>query len=102
MSKPKSLTEQIEEMQEANKALAEYEKLFDKACQINFSCSSKSIKKILINKEEPCSNFQTKICSFFNLETENDMAEFIAIMCTENSRNYFFSKREKAADTEQG
>ena len=102
MSKQKSITEQIEELQEANKMLSNYEKLFDKACQINFGCSSKSIKKILMNNEDPCSSFEAKMRSFFCLKTDADIADFIATMCTESTRNYFLNKREKAAGEEQG
>lgn len=104
MSKTKSIAEQIEEMQAANAKLSDYEKLFDKACQLNFNCNAKSIKKILLNNEEPCSNFETKVRSFFGLKTDVDMADFIAIMCTESSLNFFKNKRtgKTAAEEEQG
>ena len=102
MSKQKSITEQIEELQEANKMLSNYEKLFDKACQINFNCSSKSIKKILMNNEDPCSSFEAKMRSFFCLKTDADIANFIATMCTESTRNYFLDKRVTVAGEEQG
>lgn len=45
MSKKQSLTEQLEELQNAADQLTEYQKLFDKACQINFGMSAKAIKK---------------------------------------------------------
>ena len=67
MSKPKSLAEQIEEIEASQEKLSSYEKLFDKACQINFGCNAKTIKKILDNSEEPCSNFETKMRTFFVL-----------------------------------
>lgn len=94
MAKQKTIAEQIEEMQEANKKLSDYEKLFDKACQINFGHSSKTILKCLTNDEEPCSNFETKIRNLFGLKTEKDMADFVAIMCTEQNLNYFKTNRE--------
>ena len=99
MSKQKSIAEQIEEMQEANKMLLDYEKLFDKACQINFNCSAKSIKKMLINSEEPCSNFETKMRSFFGLKTEADMAEFIAIMCTESNQGHLEERKRLSSQS---
>ena len=93
MSKPKSLAEQIEEIEASQEKLSSYEKLFDKACQINFGCNAKTIKKILDNSEEPCSNFETKMRTFFGLKTDKDVADFVAVMCTENSLNFFKNKR---------
>lgn len=94
MSKAKTIAEQIEEMQEANKKVSDYEKLFSKACEINFGCNAKTIQKMLNNSEEPCSNFETKMRNFFGLKTEKDMADFIAIMCTEQNRNLFKNNKE--------
>ena len=93
MSKPKSLAEQIEEIEASQEKLSSYEKLFDKACQINFGWNAKSIKKILDNSEEPCSNFETQMRTFFGLKTDKDVADFVAVMCTENSLNFFKNKR---------
>ena len=93
MSKPKSLAAQIEKIEAAQEKLSGYEKLFDKACQINFGCNAKTIKKVLDNSEEPCSSFETKIRTFFGLKTDKDVANFVAVMCTENSLNFFKNKR---------
>ena len=98
MSRQKSITEQIEEMQNANKLLNYYEKLFDKACQLNFGCSSKAIKKSLLNSEEPCSSFETKMRSFFGLKTDRDMKDFIRIMCTETTLNFYRNKLAETAE----
>ncbi len=95
MSKTKSLAEQIEEIESAQEKLSGYEKLFDKACQINFGCNAKTIKKALINSEEPCSNFETKMRTFFGLKTDKDVAEFVAVMCTESSLNFFKNNRRE-------
>ena len=73
MSKAKSFAEQIEELQATSEKVSGYEKLFSKACEINFGCNAKSIKKMLENNEEPCSNFETKMRSFFGLKTEKDI-----------------------------
>lgn len=93
MAKQKTITEQIEEMQEANKKLSEYEKLFDKSCQIFFGCSAKSIQKLLVNEEEPCTNFESKMRSFFGLKTEKDIEDFVAVMCTEKNLTDFKNSR---------
>ena len=94
MSKAKSFAEQIEELQATSEKVSGYEKLFSKACEINFGCNAKSIKKMLENNEEPCSNFETKMRSFFGLKTEKDIADFVAIMCTEHNLNYFKTNRK--------
>ena len=103
MSKAKSFAEQIEELQATSEKVSSYEKLFSKACEMNFGCNAKSIKKMLETNEEPCSSFETKMRSFFGLKTEKDMTDFIAIMCTEHNLNYFKSNREnykKTADVQ--
>lgn len=94
MAKPKSLAEQIEEIEASQEKLSSYEKLFDTACKINFNCNAKTIKKIIENSEEPCSSFETKMRTFFGLKTDKDVADFIAIMCTESSLNFFKNNRE--------
>ena len=93
MSKNKSLAAQIEEIEASKEKLSSYEKLFDKACQINFGCNAKTIKKSLENSKESCSYFETKLRTFFGLKTDKDVADFVTIMCTENSLNFFKNKR---------
>ena len=61
MAKQKTIAEQIEEMQEANKKLSEYEKLFDKMCQINFKKSAKEIKKLTENSTENLPSSDNKV-----------------------------------------
>ena len=104
MSKAKSFAEQIEELQATSEKVLSYEKLFSKACEINFGCNAKTIKKMLNSNEDPCSNFETKMRSFFGLKTEKDMADFIAIMCTEQNLNHFKNHKENGNKTaaEQG
>ena len=102
MSKQKSITEQIEELQASNKKLTDYEKLFDKACLLNFGCSSKNIQKIILNNEEPCSNFETTVRTFFGLQTSADIGAFISIICTAKIRNFFEQQKEKLASENQG
>ena len=89
MAKNKSLAMQIEEIIGSQEKLADYEKLFDKACQINFDCSAKNLKKILEKNEKPCTNFESKICTFFGLKNEKEMDLFFQIMCTESVLNYY-------------
>lgn len=92
MTKIKSLAEQIEEIEVSKEKLKDYEKLFDKACLINFNCNAKNLKKILIKNEETFSNFESKICNFFSLNNEKEMDLFLQIMCTESVLNYYRNK----------
>ena len=46
MSKSKSFAEQIEELQATSEKVVGYEKLFSKACEMNFGCNAKTIKNI--------------------------------------------------------
>ncbi len=94
MAKKQSLTEQLEELQNAADQLGEYQKLFDKACQINFGMSAKSIQKMTEGGSENCSDFEKKICNFFGLKTATDKKDFLSIMCSESSKKFFNSKRE--------
>ena len=80
---PKTITEQIEDLQNENAHLKELEKLFEKACKIEFGTSAKSIKKMLKNPAENCSDFELKICSYFQLNSEEDKAAFLSIMCSD-------------------
>lgn len=104
MAKKLSLTEQLEELQNAADQLGEYQKLFDKACQINFGMSAKAIEKMTASVTENTSDFEKKICNYFGLRTASDKKDFISIMCSESSKKFFNSKRENddvAAPAEQ-
>lgn len=104
MSKQKTITEQIEEMQKANKKLADYEKIFDKLCLINFGFSAKLIRKMAEEHTENCSDFEQKISSYFGLKTPSDKDNFLSIMCSNSSKNFFNSKLENGSvkTAEQG
>ena len=95
MAKTKSLAAQIEEIEGAREKLLDYEKLFNKACQLNFGCSSKKIAKILERSTDSETFFESKIRNFFDLKTENDICNFISIMCTENTLNYYKNRLNK-------
>lgn len=96
MSKKITITEQIAELQEENERLKELEKLFDKACQINFGYSAKNIRKMIEKSEDPCSNFETKMRAFFGLKTDKDLANFISLICTESCLKYY---RDNTSET---
>ena len=93
MSKAKTITQQIEELQLDNERLRELEKLFEKAVKNEFNCDRKSIHKMIKNEAHSQSNFEKKLCNFFNLKTPADMEEFLSIICTENTLNYINNKK---------
>lgn len=95
MAKQKSITEQITEMQVSNQKLNEYEKLLDKAIQIRFGIASKAFKKLIKKIEESSSDFESIICTYFDLKTDTDKKEFLSIMCTNSSRNYYICEKNK-------
>ena len=94
MSKNKSLSEQLTELQQTASLANEYQKLFDKACQINFHMSAKALQKMLSEKPHSGSDFEHQLCSYFDLQSSFDREEFLSIMCSENSKNYFQSRRK--------
>lgn len=95
MAKNKSLAAQIEEIEVAREKLLDYEKLFDKACQLNFGLSAKKISKIIEKKEDSGTYFESEIRRFFDLKTDKDLSDFINIMCTEHNLNYFKRKQNE-------
>lgn len=100
---PKTITEQIEDLQNENAHLKELEKLFDKACKIEFGTSAKSIKKMLKYPAENRSDFELKICSYFQLNSEEDKAAFLSIMCSDSSFRYFAERyKQHQPETKQG
>lgn len=100
---PKTITEQIEDLQNENAHLKELEKLFDRACKIEFGTSAKSIKKMLEFSPENDSTFELKICSYFQLNSEIDRAAFLSIMCSDSSLRYFSERRKHyQQETKQG
>ena len=97
MAKDKTITEQINDLVRENEVLAELERNFSKLCENYFGASAKKIKNILEKNEI----FDEKICSYFNLNSKDKLGKFIAIMCTENTYN-FFQKKLAGNDGEQG
>lgn len=89
----KSITEQIADLQNENDRLKELDKLFEKAIKTEFGCDRKTIKKMMKNTDHIQSDFEKKIINYFNLKTASDMEEFLSIILSENTRNYFNNKK---------
>ena len=86
----KSISEQIEDLQQENEHLKEFEKLFEKALKMEFGMIRKAIEKKLSNS----SDFERKICDFFSLKTDQDKKDFLIVMCSDSSLRFFTGKRE--------
>lgn len=96
----KSITEQIEYLQKEKERLHEYEKLFDKALKNEFGIGRKAIHKKLAETIEKTSDFECKICDFFDLKSEADKTTFLAVMCSDSSLRFFNGKRRTIATGE--
>lgn len=106
----KSITSQIEDMERQNEMLKSYRKLLDKAVLLEIGMTLKEVEKMRIEKEKfstpKITVFDNKIREFFDLKTEQDMKDFIHIICTDSSKKYFEKKRtdsiDNLLDDEQG
>ena len=89
----KSLTEQIAqqltELQQENSKLKEYEKIFDKFLKIEFNLSKKDIEKAIQSQAKNDHDFERKISSFFALNSDADKEAVLAIMCSENGKEFY-------------
>jgi hypothetical protein len=107
MSKKKSITEQIEEMQEASNQLAEYEKLFNQACINKFGCNIKEIKEKIdeTNSNSEILAFATIISDYYELSKKADYDSYISVMCSEDSKKYYtgkIAKKDSSSDDNVG
>ena len=99
--KPLSFLEQAQELERDNKRLREslnnYQKLADAVLKAELNMDLKSLKKALANSGDSHSNesiFAAKICEYFGLETEADLEDFLRIMLSPSSLNYFNKLRK--------
>lgn len=81
MSKQKTLAEQLSDMQIEINQLKELKKLFDKAVKLEFKNYIKQLHKLM--------DYWNRICQYFGLKSNNDVAKFIALICTNQNLNYF-------------
>ena len=90
------ITDQIAALQEENERLVSLQKLFDKAVKNEFGLDTKAIHHLIDNRIEirnkkvsEISDFEQKICSYFNLYLSSDKAEFLRIICSQKIRDYY-------------
>ena len=96
----KTIQEQITEMETRCAKLEELQKLFEKAVKNEFGIEAKKIHKIIQNSTSNQSDFETKIASYFDLNTSQDFTDFINVFCTEKILAYFRKERIEADETE--
>lgn len=82
-----SITEQIIALEDENKRLKEQEKLVSK------------IRSLVVENDSACASsesiFEKKIANYFGLKSDSDRADFLRIMLSESSLNFFNKQREK-------
>lgn len=92
MAKP-TLQDQIAAMETRCRKLEELQKLFDKAVKNEFGIEPKKLHQIINSSQPSISNFDQKIRSFYQLNSNDDLADFIRIFCSESCLNYYKKNR---------
>lgn len=90
----KTISEQIEELQNENMRLKNLEKLSGKIVKIELGMDLKSIRKILENHSSYKDDFIKKIADFYSLETEEDYQDFLDTFCTNEFINHYNSESD--------
>ncbi len=91
----KTITEQIEDLENENRHLKELQTSFEKMVKVWYGTDAKTIQKLLENAEQPTDDFCRKIISYFGLKTQNDLTDFITVFCTKSSIDFFKKNRDK-------
>ena len=84
-----TITQQIEELLQENERLKAIDSIVAKLIKLELGMDVKSIKKIIKNNAHLPSDFEKKICNYFHLKTATEMEQFLSIICTENTLNYY-------------
>lgn len=92
MAKP-TLQDQIAAMETRCRKLEELQKLFDKAVKNEFGIEPKKLHQIINNTQPSISNFDQKIRSFYHLNSNDDLADFIRIFCSKSCLDYYQKSR---------
>lgn len=92
MAKP-TLQDQIAAMEARCSQLEELQKLFEKAVKNEFGIETQKIHQIINSSQPSISHFDQKIRSFYRLNSNDDLADFIRIFCSESCLNYYKKTR---------
>lgn len=80
----KTITDQINDLEQENLKLKELESAFEKMIRSYFSCSVKDLKNYSFH-----SNFITKVSKFYGLKSEEDFKIFYSFCMSENQKNHY-------------
>lgn len=98
----KDIMAQIEDIQNENRNLKEYQreaqKSIDKLVKLETGLSLKDIENLAQKTAQSSSEFEKKITHYFGLKTEEDKQQFVAVMCNDSSRRFFEKQVEKLED----
>lgn len=93
MAKP-TLQDQIAAMETRCRKLEKLQKLFEKAIKNEFGIEAPKIHRLIITNTQPSiSNFDQKIRSFYHLNSNDDLADFIRIFCSKSCLDYYQKTR---------
>lgn len=95
----KTISEQIEDLENENQRLKNLKKISEKIIRNEFGIGSKEIHKMIKNNRSSNSIFVSKIADFFELETDQDFTDFIDIFCTEDFISYYQDKLNSESNT---
>ncbi len=102
MTKNKSVTDLVSELQAENDSLKFLKKLIEKYIQNEFNMNSSTIKKMILNQETFNSSFESDIATFFDLKTPDEKAQFLRVFLTDSSRDFYYRHKDNVAPYEQG
>ncbi len=91
----KTITDQIQELEEENGRLKDYQKLADKVVKMELGMSAKEAKRVISEKKKT-SVFEGKIKDFFDLKSDHDTNAFLACFLTDSMRNHYEKMRKNA------
>lgn len=94
MSKGKSITDLVTDLQNENERLKGLEKLLNSAVKMRFGMTINEIENVLKKRGKP-SKFEQDLSRYFGLKTDDDKALFLTIICSDATKNYY---RKKLAD----
>lgn len=91
--KEKELLEKLKKKEaEEKKELAKKQRQFKDMCKKEFGITPTEILA-LISNDKKSSDFEQKVTTFYGLESELDKARWIDVMCNDNSKRFWDSKR---------
>lgn len=91
----KTITEQIEDLEKENESLQKLKKAVERLTKEAFGMTPDDITKMIKGNDPEAKHFVEKLRKYFHLETSDDLHDFLAVMCSESSRNFFENHRKK-------